>query len=231
MSQVVPKLSHINIFLVVASQGSKTSTKLDEKRITAEPPNHLTFYDWNEFLKEVNKLLTRTKATHPNLRQKVVFQDDSVGAESLRGLAAAANALQLQIPSSESAALRRTTMPDGGPSSAKHASKTIDTPARQEHSSIVEVPPCDKVASATAFFSTNITSVLTMDDDVVARLPFRPVIKSIGPDGWRYIHDEKDWYDVLREKAFAVWADGVCNVLVELAGASASVPASKLDES
>jgi len=38
----------------------------------------------------------------------------------------------------------------------------------------------------------------------------------MGPNGWREIRSMDDWYSVLREKAFSVWADGVCNVLVEL---------------
>ncbi|KAL6705831.1 hypothetical protein ACN47E_006291 [Coniothyrium glycines] len=41
-------------------------------------------------------------------------------------------------------------------------------------------------------------------------------IKSLCSAGWKYIQDEQDWYAVLREKAFAIWDDGVCNVLVEL---------------
>lgn len=51
----------------------------------------------------------------------------------------------------------------------------------------------------------------------VEELPPRYTIKSIGPDGWREIAGEDDWYNMLREKAFAIWADGVCNVLVEVA--------------
>jgi hypothetical protein len=44
----------------------------------------------------------------------------------------------------------------------------------------------------------------------------RYIVKSISPEGWREIRSADDWYSVLREKAFAIWADGVCNVLVEL---------------
>jgi hypothetical protein len=41
-------------------------------------------------------------------------------------------------------------------------------------------------------------------------------VKTVGPDGWKIVGNAEDWYHVLTERAFAVWADGVCNVIVEL---------------
>lgn len=52
--------------------------------------------------------------------------------------------------------------------------------------------------------------------DADTRLLSCCVIKSLGPEGWRQICNADDWCSVLREKAFAVWADGICNVLVEM---------------
>jgi hypothetical protein len=46
-------------------------------------------------------------------------------------------------------------------------------------------------------------------------------MKTVGPDGWKVIGNAEEWRHVLNERAFAVWADGVCNVVVELQEASA----------
>lgn len=41
-------------------------------------------------------------------------------------------------------------------------------------------------------------------------------MKTISPDGWKVIENAEDWYHILTERAFAIWADGVCNIIVEL---------------
>jgi hypothetical protein len=41
-------------------------------------------------------------------------------------------------------------------------------------------------------------------------------VKTIGPTGWQVIDNAETWYHVLTERAFATWADGVCNIIVEL---------------
>lgn len=44
----------------------------------------------------------------------------------------------------------------------------------------------------------------------------RYTVKTIGPTGWQLIESAESWYDALTERAFATWADGVCNIIVEL---------------
>jgi hypothetical protein len=151
----------------------------------------LAWYDYNDFMRgEVIMLLTKAQATYPEIRARAVPQQKDAGTDNLRGLAAAANALQ-------------TEHTQHGPSpiiSTAHHSFLEDTSG---------VPP-------TPVSAVNKTPTFNMGQGHDVELLPRYIVKSIGPEGWREIRNADDWYSVLREKAFAVWADGVCNVLVEL---------------
>ena len=155
-----PHLTNINIFLTYAPSASK-SIKLDEKRISTTRPAHLTFYNYTAFIEQVNSIVNRAELLHPFAKPSQVSADStSAGTsenESLRGLAAAANALQPDKDEQQ-------------PQSATSGS-----------------------SSATKY-----------------------VVKTIGPTGWQVIDSAETWYHVLTERAFATWADGVCNVIVEL---------------
>lgn len=206
--------------------------KLDEKRITAKPSGHLAFFNWNDFLKEVDELLTQAKATYPELNQHLVLQEDGIGAESLRGLAAAANALQSET--ADTAA----THPNNAAGSERSLSFTNEAPVSIVNPANEDCPPADEdvtlakevqdvpLASAT---STQIAPTLNAEAESASDGIIRPTIKTLASDGWRIIDNEQDWYNVLREKAFAVWADGVCNVLVDLV--SPSIHESMQDQS
>lgn len=92
----------------------------------------------------------------------------------------------------------------GGLAAAANALQT-------EHASQASISMSRSTSEATA---TEVRVHQTSDAD--KRLLLCCVIKSLGPEGWRQICNADDWYSVLMEKAFAVWADGVCNVLVEM---------------
>jgi hypothetical protein len=143
-------------------------------------------------------LLTKAKKTYPEVRARLVSQQSEAGSDSLRGLAAAANALQ--------------------PEDAHHEPNMIGHPPSV--TSTTTHPPLAEDAMVfppTPVSAVNNTPMFSNHGDSDAKLLPRYVVKSIGPDGWREIRNADDWYSVLREKAFAIWADGVCNVLVELA--------------
>ncbi|RII24015.1 hypothetical protein CUC08_Gglean012847 [Alternaria sp. MG1] len=190
-SPTEPNLSHINIFLVLPSSGSRPGNKLDEKRITAEAQAHLAWYDYNDFMRETVILLKAAKHKYPELKTENVFQDVEPGTDNLRGLAAAANALQTEHAQHEAlpstACLSQSSSADGPHSVLPNPTSTLNN---------YPIFPNDS-------------------HQEIRSLP-RYTIKSIGPQGWRDVRNADDWYSVLREKAFAVWADGVCNVLVEL---------------
>ncbi|EUC29514.1 hypothetical protein COCCADRAFT_40101 [Bipolaris zeicola 26-R-13] len=188
-----PNLRHINIFLVRPSSGTTSDAKIGERRITAEAQSHLAWYDYNDFVNEAVSLLQTAKDSHPELESWM----GSLQApdNNLRGLAAAANALQTEdVPQGPVAISKCTGMPP-----ADDVSDVLPPPA----SAAALRPTMDKCNNSGS------------------RLLSRCVIKSIGPDGWRHIRNADDWYSVLREKAFAVWADGICNVVVELVDPSA----------
>jgi hypothetical protein len=147
-----PHLTNINIFLMYVSSASKR-VKLDEKRISTTRPAHLTFYNYTAFLEQVSSMVTRADLLHPSIKSTPTIQSN----ESLRGLAAAANALQ---------------------------------PDKDEHQS-----------QQTATLSGSAS---------------RYTVKTIGPTGWQVIDSAESWYHILTERAFATWADGVCNIIVEL---------------
>ncbi|CAA9965722.1 hypothetical protein PTMSG1_09081 [Pyrenophora teres f. maculata] len=196
---IEPHLSQINIFLVLASCGTRSGTKLDEKRIAAEPRAHLAFYDYIDFTRDVNELLQRAQDKYPELKSVLEFQEDEPGTESLRGLAAAANALQTESAQREEAS---TTGEAWSTTPVTHPPSTEDT-------STFLPTPTSAITRNLVFNAQNAAA------DAKLNFP-RYIIKSLGPKGWREIHTMDDWYSVLREKAFSVWADGVCNVLVEL---------------
>ncbi|KAH6878343.1 hypothetical protein BKA58DRAFT_93524 [Alternaria rosae] len=189
-SSIEPSLSHINIFLVLASSSGRPGIKLDEKRITAEPNAHLAWYDYNDFMREVILLVKAARDRYPELSMSIAAHDVEPGTDNLRGLAAAANALQTEH------ALRGTSSSFNG---------------------LAQVAMEDNVSNfPTPTSATSNHPAFPVDSHAETRSLPRYAIKSIGPQGWRDIRNADNWYSVLREKAFAVWADGVCNVLVEL---------------
>ncbi|KZM19792.1 uncharacterized protein EKO05_0004082 [Ascochyta rabiei] len=161
-----PHLTHINIFLTYTSSNTKQSIKLDEKRISTTRPAHLTFYNYSAFVEQVSTMANQAEMRHPSLKiPRSTCAATEVGdSENLRGLAAAANALQ----------------PDK------------DDQLR---------PP-------------------TPTHDVSPRY----TVKTIGPMGWQVVDNAETWYHVLTERAFAAWADGVCNFIVELRGFAHVLP-------
>ncbi|KAI1511230.1 hypothetical protein Ptr86124_009634 [Pyrenophora tritici-repentis] len=197
---IEPNLSRINIFLVLASCGSRPGTKLDEKRIAAEPRAHLAFYDYIDFTRDVNELLQRAQDKCPELKTTPACKEGEPGTENLRGLAAAANALQAEHVHREES---NTTGEAWSTTSGTHP------PSTEDPSSFLPTPT--SAVTHNTMFNTKIAAV----NNKPLHLP-RYIIKSLGSKGWREIHTMDDWYSVLREKAFSVWADGVCNVLVEL---------------
>ena len=42
-------------------------------------------------------------------------------------------------------------------------------------------------------------------------------IRTVGPNGWETIANELQWTSLLNQRAFDIWADGVLNLIVELA--------------
>ena len=199
-----PYLSRINIFLVLASCETRPGIKLDEKRVTAEPPAHLAFYDYIDFMREVNELLQKAQDRYPELRTAPESQQGEPGTENLRGLAAAANALQTEHAHRESS------------TTGEAVSTTSVAPVLSTEDASCLLPAPTSAVTRNSIFSTK------SEADAKLLLP-RYVIKSLGLKGWREIHSTDDWYSVLREKAFSVWADGVCNVLVELVDFSGGV--------
>ncbi|ENI10101.1 hypothetical protein COCC4DRAFT_68456 [Bipolaris maydis ATCC 48331] len=188
-----PNLRHINIFLVGPSSGTTSDTKIGERRIAADPQSHLAWYDYSDFVNEVVSLLQNAMDSHPELESWI--GPLQAPGNNLRGLAAAANALQTE------------DAPQGPIATSK----------------CTGIPPADDVSAALLPPASAPALRPTMDkcNNSDTRLLSRFVIKSIGPEGWRHIRSADDWYSVLREKAFAVWADGICNVLVELVDPSA----------
>ncbi|OAL56973.1 hypothetical protein IQ07DRAFT_24186 [Pyrenochaeta sp. DS3sAY3a] len=193
-----PILSNINIFITLKFKDNKPGIKLDEARITPGPGHkHLAWYEWEEFLKIITPLLQRVKAKYPEIREKVGLQTGRIGAENLRGLAAAANAL--------SGEAKGDTALDEAHRTSRTAASPEAEPGNSKHT--LSAPPSSSAPNAT------LSSTRATDTD--KQLP-RYVIKTLGTDGWQAISGAKEWYDMLLEKAFAVWADGVHNVFIEL---------------
>jgi hypothetical protein len=160
-----PFLTNINIFLTCDSSETKT-IKLDERRISTTRPAHLSFYNYTAFIEQVKDMVSRAELLHPAIKNVGVTSVGLSDAESLRGLAAAANALQ---PDKD----------DQHPRSSASVQYTV---------------------------------------------------KTIGPSGWQVIDSAQTWYHVLTERAFAMWADGVCNIIVELGGAQTVRKATQASE-
>jgi hypothetical protein len=204
-----PHLNHINIFLTLAPKGPKQGAKLGEKRISAEQSGHLAWYSYNDFLDAVTRLVESAYLKHPELQSKNPPQDphpdSSPGPsnESLRGLAVAANALQSEAAGPSTRAL---------PEASRH-------PADPTSPSATDQPAAEEPSSTPA--RTSATPPQTTEPEPRAELLTRCTVKTVGPDGWKVIGNAEDWCHVLNERAFAVWADGVCNVVVELQEASA----------
>ncbi|KAH6620448.1 hypothetical protein C7974DRAFT_234301 [Boeremia exigua] len=169
-----PHLTNINIFLTYAPNASK-SIKLDEKRISTTRPAHLTFYNYTAFLEQVTSMVNRAELLHPSIKPPSSSVDTAPAGtretENLRGLAAAANALQ---------------------------------PDRDDQQS---QPALSASTSA------------------------RYTVKTVGPTGWQVIDSAEGWYHVLTERAFATWADGVCNIIVELGAGGSLMSVGKVGSS
>lgn len=155
-----PHLTHINIFLTHTPNNTKQSIKLDEKRISTTRPAHLTFYNYTAFFEQVTTMVSQASLHHPTFTAPQSNSKSKIRAdtEDLRGLAAAANALQPQTDKDE------------------------------------QLRPSTPTRGASPQYT----------------------VKTIGPMGWQVIDSAETWYHVLTERAFATWADGVCNVIVEL---------------
>ncbi|KAF3045654.1 hypothetical protein E8E12_011013 [Didymella heteroderae] len=149
-----PHLTNINIFLTYSSSDAKP-IKLDERRISTTRPAHLSFYNYTAFIEQVNAMVSRAELLHPSIRDNRVAPAGLSDTDNLRGLAAAANALQ---PDKDDQHLRSSM-------GTKHT------------------------------------------------------VKTIGSNGWQIIDSAQTWYHVLTERAFEMWADGVCNIIVELGAA------------
>lgn len=164
---VEPHLTHINIFLTYTPNNTKQGIKLDEKRISTTRPAHLTFYNYTAFIEQVISMVSQTSLRHPSFTAPRTTSIAAVSGETenLRGLAAAANALQPQTDKEEQAR------------------------------------PCTPTRAASPQY----------------------VVKTIGPTGWQVIDSAETWYHVLTERAFATWADGVCNIIVELGAAQSQL--------
>jgi hypothetical protein len=154
-------------------------------------------------MREVLHLLKKIKAKYPQTKARLKPQESNPGTGSLQGLAAAANALQ-----TEDAHYELSAMGNRSPSAL-----FVDP----------SIPKGVSSASPTSVSAVDNNALDHADHDAETRLLPRYIIKSIGPEGWREIRNADDWYSVLREKAFAVWADGVCNILVELVDVPACV--------
>jgi hypothetical protein len=217
-----PHLNHINIFLTLAPRGPKQGAKLGEKRISAEQSSHLAWYNYNDFLNEVANLVETACTRYPELQTKNSSQgrhldgESGPSNESLRGLAVAANALQ-----SDAADPDTRATPEA---SSQHAGTTPkpaqDQVAAQGASPNLNKEPSPGTARRSATPSQTAEPESRADPNPSESLA-RCTMKTIGPDGWEVIGNAEDWYHVLTERAFAVWADGVCNIIVELQDASA----------
>ncbi|CAO2657393.1 Nn.00g035190.m01.CDS01 [Neocucurbitaria sp. VM-36] len=210
-------LHHINIFLTLPPQNSRPPIKIDEIRITPKPPQkHLAWYEWNDFLQHVVILLQKAKVKYPEV-ERLVIKESRIGAESLRGLAAAANALSNEDANGEDAAPRSAPPQESRQQNISQFSQgmersTSGEPPLPRPDALLE----DAFSIAPTVPTTNESQGFNTDLDTKAKHLPRYVIKTVGPDGWKIISNAKNWYDVLLEKAFAIWADGVCNVLIEL---------------
>lgn len=105
-SSEAPRLTNINIFLTLAAHTTSNGVveagiKLDQKRILSEHADDLMTYPWGILLRKVVKLLNRAKSKYPAIRNVILTHsvpdpsaETSDPDDSLRELAAAANAMQ-----------------------------------------------------------------------------------------------------------------------------------------
>lgn len=211
-----PYLNHINIFLTLAPTAAKQGAKLGEKRISAEASSHLAWYNYNDFLNEVINLAETTCARYPELQAISSSKDRHLDGEpgpsneSLRGLAVAANALQSEVAGPHDRA---------SPEAISHHADITPNPAQDATTARGSATRSNNEPSP----SPSVTPSQAAEPD--SRADYKPsglltqcTMKTIGPDGWKVIGNAEDWYHVLTERAFAVWADGVCNIIVELQG-------------
>ena len=152
-------------------------------------------------------------------------QENHASTVNLRGLAAAANAL------SSTNTNKRTPTPDIASriesSPLSHLAKNSndgeivtedeDPITEPSASSSSEDAPPILLPPATSMSSKELASSTTTTGSETKLRPHY-IIKTISPEGWRIIANAKDWHDMLMQKAFALWADGVCNVIIELTG-------------
>lgn len=98
-----PSLKNINIFLVLAPHSTssvkvKPTVKLDQTRLSSTHIPQLTTYPWQDFSREVTKLLTKAKSNYPAIRAHLATHSSTAKTDTLtdnlQELAAAANAMQ-----------------------------------------------------------------------------------------------------------------------------------------
>ncbi|KAF2132166.1 hypothetical protein P153DRAFT_185452 [Dothidotthia symphoricarpi CBS 119687] len=205
-----PCLNRINIFLTLASNGTKQGVRLLEKRIFTAQPDHLMFTPWNILIHESIVLVKKATMMYPELRWKRVSPTDHtqhhvVSDENLRGLAVAANALQTEQADPDVGLVSDVHSPCLGAGANPSDRQYLDD-SKRETSSHGRLPLLDFDAIRSA----------ALDSDVAEMWFPRFGVKTLGPEGWRAIANAGDWHRVLLEHAFAYWADGTCNVIVEL---------------
>jgi hypothetical protein len=195
----------------VSSNVIKPGIKIDQKRISSKDSAQLTTYSWEDFLHEVVKLLKTAKARYPEIRERILAhhgsspggpttsENPNVATDNLRELAAAANAMQGDnvVAGIES-----------------HNEKPIDP------KSTTEVRTSQEASTSTSqntgvLLQTQLGSVITVDSELTF-LP-RYTVKTVGPSGWEYIESADQWTDMLLRRSQEVWADGVVNMIIEMA--------------
>lgn len=222
-----PHLSHINIFLAFKAPSSKSAVKIGETRIVPTPScPQLSWYEWSDLEMQVQHLIARAQVKYPDWLghgvstvdanenatrlepsytqgSRTLFlagveevEDDGISeTTSLRSLAAAANELHQSDYHQQHRQQQQQQHTD--------ADADVNSVTNTTHNKQVDdYQGQDRSPGPDHLHHSNITSAYT--------------IKSVCSSGWKHITTEQDWYTLLREKALAIWADGVCNVLVEI---------------
>ncbi|KAF2255061.1 hypothetical protein BU26DRAFT_150323 [Trematosphaeria pertusa] len=201
-----PHLQRINIFL--AKKGIRLARVI---RLEAAPPDEPLFnYQWTELRTRIDNLIRENALLYPELQEEL-NNLSSMGPEALRGLAVAASEIHATSTANNNEGLESAN----GSATARNDSVAIgmipdvvsdDASTRALLSdSRQSSPPAQTPASM-----TSPSSVLPS-----GRLPpYR--ITSMSTLGLREIMNESDWIELKSDIAHAVWADGVCNLVVEL---------------
>ncbi len=194
--------------MILAACGTRPEIKLEETRITLQSAEkHLACYAWDKFLEHVLVMLNRAEAKYLD------DQASPATPANLRGLAAAANALSITDTNKAS-----STVYSVSPPSPERIPKEGGTNNSNEG------PDAEMTASSPAPTSPTYPLASASDKDLPSGTNGEPeskprphyIIKTVGPEGWKVVANARDWHDMLMQKAFAIWADGTCNVVVEL---------------